>query len=173
MLPRTQAGERDPDVSLTTPPSRDVLDFLQQGKRIQAMRLYEREGATDEDINRLNTADSMARDRGLSIDEALRMLVTKAPVGRMAVLSESPEDRTRSRSAMPVTFSRETKIGAAFILRLLACAVAGICAAYGVLVLLTYESDLALLLNGGQAHGDKFWLAAGAFAVAAFFFKVA
>jgi hypothetical protein len=56
---------------LTTAPSDTVKALLRQGKRREAMRVYRREGATGTDINYLNTAESIATDRSVSLDEAL------------------------------------------------------------------------------------------------------
>lgn len=43
------------------------------------MKLYRQEGATGVDINYLNTADSIATDRGISLDEALSKVVNWEP----------------------------------------------------------------------------------------------
>lgn len=58
-------------MTMTVVPSDAVTDLLRQGKRNQAMKQYRREGATDEDINYLNTADSIATDRSISLEDAV------------------------------------------------------------------------------------------------------
>jgi hypothetical protein len=122
------------------------------------MRLYESEGATREDINCLITADGVDKYRGISIEEALRLLVPNAPAPRAP--------RTPSESQDLLLLAR-------WAWRLFACAGAGIRAAYGMLVLLVNWSTLNLALGGGQRSTVNFWLAAGAFGLAALLVKVA
>jgi hypothetical protein len=65
---------------LTVVPSDTVKDLLRQGKRSQAIQLYRQEGASRTDINYLNTADSIATDRGISLDEAFAGIIDHAPL---------------------------------------------------------------------------------------------